>query len=140
MPLMVYGELLPDHSIKNIGFTETLREVAANEVAIYFGASVSPHRQVEIMGAWAMLWNGIRDRNLLDNQFFGAVVYSGVSIDSITEANRRTESSVASFNADDVMIGIDDTVTAALRGATVMYESAFESLRDNALQLYLKAA
>ena len=140
MPLMVYGELLPDNSIKNIGITTTIREVAANEVAVYFGSAVSVHRQVEILGAWEMLWNGVRDRNLLDNQFFGNTLYSGVSIDSITEANRRTASSVASFNADDVMIGIDDTVSAALRGATVMYESAFEVLREKALEDYLKAA
>ena len=141
MPLMVHAQIDPVGKAIVAGtivVTETPIEVPADRVAIYALANVPLYRQVEIVNAWQWLWNGVKDRNLLDVQFAGSTLYSGASVDNITASNRRTESTIASFDPEDIAIGMGATVTGLFKGAVVPLASAFEQLREAAMQGYFK--
>lgn len=138
MTLKVQGLMLPRREISTITVTATVDDVEASSIAIYTGATVGDNRQVETVNAWQMLVNGLRDRNIL--QTFGGVVYSGVDIDDISEANRRTIGTIASFTDNDVIIGVGQLVVAEFLDWVVMLETGFDVLSDKALETTLKAA
>jgi hypothetical protein len=145
MTIMAHGLISePGAVLSDIVVTGTAVEVPANRIAIYALANVPEYRQNEICNAWQFLLNGVRDRALLDIEpvpgFKGARVYSGVSIDKIGVPNRRTESTVASFNADDVAIGIGAEITTNRGGLTNHLESHFGALIVAVREQVLKAA
>ena len=141
MSLQARGTMTPDREISNIIVSEGVAaEVAANEISIYALDTVPLHRQLEIFNAWIWLWNGIRDRALLDGPFTGNILYSGSSILQLTEPDRRTSSVIASFNDDDVVVGLGSGVTTQILSAVTPLETGFLRLRNAALEQFLKAA
>jgi hypothetical protein len=112
--------------------SDTLIAVPADRIAVYAGDNVDLGRQNEIINGWKWLWTGVRDRNLLDVQFNGNVLYSGAAIDSLTEYNRRTASVVTSFTDDDIIIGLGNAVTGAAGGAIDQLKVAFDKLASAA--------
>jgi hypothetical protein len=117
-------------------------EVTANQVALYVGDSVPLYRQVEIIEGWRWLYQGVAERNLLDegtgSTFPGALLYSGADIDNMTENDRRTSSVFGDFTATDVFIGMGTAVTAS--GDLESLHAVFTQLRQFALEATLKAA
>lgn len=128
-----------DKEIGAITITDVVAEVPSGNIAIYVGDTVELHRQVEITTAWKKLWNGIRDRNLIGagDQFDKAVIYTGVDVNSVTEYNRRTESIVASFTDNDIIIAIGAEVTTD-NDATNLLEVAFIKLINTVKEQNLK--
>ncbi|RKZ82446.1 MAG: hypothetical protein DRQ39_10710 [Gammaproteobacteria bacterium] len=140
MTLMVHAPIGANKEISGpIVMSDTAVAVPTGSVAIYTLSTVPTYRQLETVNGWRMLYNGIRDRNLLDVQFNGAVLYSGVSIDSTTENNRRTASEITSFNTDDVVVAIGAAATSVFNGAIEPLEAAMHSLviyaAENSLRL-----
>lgn len=111
--------------------------VAADSISLYIGDTVSPARQVEIVDGWKWLYQGVRDRNLLDAQFKGAVLYTASDINKMTTADRRTSSDLVTYTDNDVILAIGAGVTAL--GEHVAIEEAFRILRHFALEETLKA-
>ena len=143
MTLMATGEVVSNRQLdkRSVVLTEVIAEVPANNIAIYAGSAVALYRQLEMVTGWQFLWNGVRDRNLMDVQFNGSVLYSGTDIDKKGENDRRTESVVASFTNDDVIIGIGLGATGEFGGAVLPLDSAFEQLIQFAREsILLKAA
>lgn len=141
MSLIASGTMLPNRQISNIIVTEGVAaEVGANDIAIYALDNVPLYKQLEIFNAWRWLWNGVRDRNLLDSQFVGAILYTYSNINILTENDRRTSSALIDLNPEDVVIGIGLNVTTDFRGAVTPLETGFEKLRHAALEQFLKAA
>lgn len=138
MTLKVQGLILPRREISTITVTAVVDAVEVNSIAVYTGATVGDNRQVETVNAWQMLVNGIRDRNLM--QTFGGIIYSGVDIDDISEASRRTDSVLANFTDNDVIIGIGANVVGEFLDWVVMLETGFTVLSNKALETTLKAA
>ena len=103
-----------------------------NECILLMGDDVAPHRDIEMINGWRWLWNGIRDRDLLNpdvSPVSNGPLYSAAPIDSLTEYNRLTSwDSVVGITSEMVGIGIGINVFA-LRG-TQMVESAFTLLRE----------
>jgi hypothetical protein len=122
----------------SIVINTTLIEVVAENIAVYAGATVDLNRQVEINNAWRWLWNGIRDRNLMET--FGGVIYSGCDIDNISEAARLTSGVYATFGDNDVFIGVGQLVVSEWLAAVNPIETGFTLLRNQALEQTLKAA
>lgn len=100
------------------------------EIKIAYGATVQPHRQLEIINGWAWLWSGVRDRGLLNEQFVGAVLFTGAPIDSLTAENRKTSSTIGDFDPDEVFLGIGIGIASDTNGATQMLDSGFRMLRE----------
>lgn len=128
-------DILAKNGPDKLGIVETdaVVDPGPAEIAIGFGDSVPEHRALEIINGWKWLWNGVRDRGLLDDQFSGALLITGAQIDSITESNRRTSSTVGDFAADDIFVAVGTGVATEAglgRSATVMLESGFENLRE----------
>ena len=143
MTLMATGEVVSNRQLKktDVVITEVITEVPANNIAIYAGSEVALYRQLEMVTGWQFLWNGVRDRNLMDVQFNGFVLYSGTDIDKKGENDRRTESVVVSFTNNDVIIGIGLGATGEFSGAVLPLDSAFEQLIQFAREsILLKAA
>lgn len=115
-------------------------EVGANEISLYIGDNVPTYRQNEILNGFKWLYDGIRERNLLDDgsAFNGAILYTGFAIGNQTIENRRTASAIAFFDADDVIVGMGANVTAL--GDMESIYSYFKILRQFALEATLKAA
>ena len=115
--------------------TDVLAAPGPSEIVIAIGDTVPEHRALEIMNGWEFLYEGIRDRGLLDDQFSGAILISGASVDSLTENNRRTSSTIGDFNDDDVLVGVGLNVATEGglgRSATVMIDAGFRQLREYA--------
>ena len=114
-------------------------EPAADEIAVYIGDNVPTRiQQAVTFNAWRWLWNGVKNRNLLDDQFKGAQLVTGSHFEFLSEQDRRTASNIAFFSEDDIMIGMGADVTDL--GDKVYIEAAFAQLRDFALENNLKAA
>jgi hypothetical protein len=138
MTLKVQGLMLPSREVSTITVTAVVDDVAANSIAIYTGATVSDQRQVETINAWRFLVNGMRDRNIL--QQFAGIVYSGVDIDDISEASRRTDSVLANFTDNDIIIGVSAEVAIEFGDWVGMLDVGFGVLSDTALEGTLKVA
>jgi len=140
MTIEVTGEIVTRRELNRstIVVSATNIEVAANNISIYAGATVDLARQVEIVNAWRWLWNGIRDRRLM--QTFGGVIYSGCDIEHIDENARLTSGVFATFGDNDVFIGVGQLVVAEWLEAVNPIETGFRLLREQALELNLKAA
>ena len=115
-------------------------EVAADRIALYALDNVPTYRQLEIFTGWGFLYNGIRDRNLLDSQFAGSVLYSATNINKKGENDRRTASLLTSLTADDIVVGLGATVTGNIGGAINSLQSAFEKLAEAAKDRFFVAA
>lgn len=115
-------------------------EVPVDRIALYTLDDVDTYRQVEIVTGWQFLYNGIRDRNLIDVQFKGAQLYSATNINKKGENDRRTASVLTSFTAEDIVVGIGSTVTGGVGGAIVSLQSAFEKLAEAAKEQFLVTA
>ena len=143
MTLMVTGEVVANRVLAktSIVVSEVVVEVPSDNIAIYAGADVALYRQVEMVTGWNFLWNGIRDRNLMDVQFNGAILYTGTDIDKKSEFDRRTASAVVSFTDNDIVVGIGAGATGEFAGAVLPLDSALEQLIQVAREsLLLKAA
>jgi hypothetical protein len=142
MGLKVQGIITPGRALQSISTSTTVDAVDDNGIAIFIGATVgttvSEARQVEIINAWRFLWNGIRDRNIM--QQFAGVVYSGVDIDNISFASRRTSATFGDFGVNDVFVGIGQLVVAEFLDYTLPIETTFTQLTQTALEDTLKAA
>jgi hypothetical protein len=118
-------------------------DVTANQVALYVGDNVPLYRQVEMIEGWRWLYQGVAERNLLDegtsSAFPGAILYTGSTIDTLmSTTDRRTSSTFADFTEDDVFIGMGSAVTAS--GDLESLHAVFTQLRQFALEATLKAA
>ena len=143
MPLMVTGEVVSNRVLNKLDVvvTEVIIEVPANNIAIYAGSTVALRRQLEMVTGWNFLWNGIRDRNLMDVQFNGFILYSGTDINKKGENDRRTASDVVSFTDNDIIVGLGAGATGEFHGAVLPLDSAFEQLIQVAKEsIILKAA
>jgi hypothetical protein len=113
--------------------------VTADQVAIYIGDSVPMYRQVEIIEGWRWLYQGVRERNLLDGPpWQGSPLYTGADISNMTANDRRTGADMTPFTATDVMIGMGANVTAT--GDKETLHAIFTQLRQFASEATLKAA
>ena len=130
MTLMVTGDVVSNRALdkNSVTVSEIIIGVSANNMAIYAGADVGLYRQLEMVTGWNFLWNGIRDRSLMDVQFKGSVLYTGTDIDKKGEFDRRTESVVASFTDNDIIVGIGPGATEEFAGAVLPLDSALEQL------------
>jgi hypothetical protein len=124
----------------SIVINETIVAVAAPNISLYAGANVPNYRQLEIITGWERLWEGVRDRNLLDVQFKGNILYTGYNINSRTENNRRTTSLVTAFTDDDIILGIGASVSNNFSGAVLHLEVSIDSLIAAVHEQLLKAA
>ena len=115
-----------------VSVPDPVASVVSDQILIGYGPLVEPHRQLEMINGWEWLWAGVRDRNLLDDQFHGAILLTGAPINSITTANRKTSSITDDFNDDDIFLAIGVDVTLHQKGATQMLDSAFRMLREYA--------
>ena len=117
----------------SIVISDTPAELTANQIGVYALADVSLRRQNEIINGWKWLFDGVRERNLIDDggAFAGAVLYTYASIDSLTVGNRRTSSALIDLNADDVGIGMGTGVTAGANGRTMQLDNAFGFLAEH---------
>jgi len=106
--------------------------VGANNISVSYGDDVEPHRQVEIINGWKWLWHGVRDRNLLNSQFVGAILLTGAPINSLVEASRKTSSTGGDFDDNDLLLSIGTGIAVDSNGATQMLDSGFRMLREYA--------
>ncbi len=134
MTLMASVEVVSQKQVDPASFaiTEVIAAVPANSIAIYTGSTVNESRQVEIMTGWRFLYNGLRDRNLINpgapGTFYGIPVYTGTDVDKKGEFDRRTESLVATLTNNDIILGVSGEASIAFRGATVNLEACLEQL------------
>lgn len=121
-------------------YADTELAAGLTEVNIIIGALVPLRRQTEIFAAIDLLANGIRDRNLLEDQFSGAALVTAVNIDAITSTNRRTASDLitASFADTDVAISMGATATGAQH--KVMLDTAIETMKKVLLETFKNQA
>lgn len=138
MSTMIHGVILPNKGLDAITITALPVEVPVNSIALYLIDPASDQRQLEIDNGWRWLWNGVRDRNLLDIQFNGALLYTAVPLDNIVAAGRKTSSQFLDVEAGDIGLGISAETTALFRGAVTPLEVAFQQLRDRARELVFK--
>lgn len=145
MPFMIHAEvdvaadqmqLLP----ATITVTETPIEVPVARIALYALSGVELHRQLEIFTGWEFLWNGIRDRNLLDSAYVGSLLYTYTDINKKGEADRRTSSLLVDLATTDIAVALGSSVTARASGAVLPLETAFDQLRGFAKSEYFVAA
>ena len=137
MALKVQGIITPGRQLQTITTSEVIDAVDDNGIAIYQGATVADYRQVEIINCWKFLWNGIRDRDIM--QQFAGVVYSGVDADQIGENARITSATFADFGDNDIFVGIGQLVVAEFIDYTVIIDTVFGQLSDTALEDVYKA-
>jgi hypothetical protein len=146
MTLMATVEVVSQKQVDPASYaiTGVAAAVAPANIAIYAGDTVNLSRQVEIITGWSFLYNGIRDRNLINQgapgTFYGIAIYTGTDVDKKGEFDRRTESVVASFTANDIILAIGGDVSVGFHGATMHLESAFEQLIQHTMTEMLKAA
>ena len=140
MALSVTGEMVSQREMdrSSIVVSTNVAEVPAENIAIYIGATVGAYRNTEIVNAWQWLWNGIRDRNLM--QTFGGVIYSGADIDHLDENSRLTSGVFATFGDNDVFIGVGQLVVAEWLDAVEPVEAGFTLLIQHAMELSQKVA
>lgn len=108
--------------------------VGANEVAICIGDSIPLRRQSEIVSAVKFLAAGIRERNLLEAQFKGALLYTSVGIDRITNAGRKTSSTIGDVDTTGTDVFIAMGAGATDQDYVVMLETAFDQMIDILLE------
>jgi hypothetical protein len=137
MTLKVQGIITPGRQLQSITSSGVIDAVDDNGIAVYQGATVADYRQVDIINAWRMLWNGIRDRDIM--QQFAGVVYSGVDVEHIDKNSRITSATFGDFGDNDIFIGIGQLVVAEFFDYTVIIETVFQQLRDTALEDTYKA-
>jgi hypothetical protein len=127
-------KFMPDESgdKNNIVYAAVNAEVTDDDINIYLGDDVDLGRMVEYSDGWTWLVNGVRERNLLDDQFKGSALYSQAPINRLTTPGRTTSSDFADITVDSVGIGIGVNVSTA--GMTAMLTAAFQQLRDHALE------
>ena len=138
MGLKVSLTLLPNRDPGPVTIGTTVDDVGTNDIAIYYGDDVPTYRQLEIYDAWWQLWAGVRDRNIM--QQFAGILYSGMDINNIGEADRRTISTIASFTTDDIILGMGATVCIDFHDATETIQSGYDKLIQAALEQVFKAA
>jgi hypothetical protein len=73
-------------------------------------------------------------------QQFAGVIYSGVDVEHIDENARITSATFGDFGDNDIFVGIGQLVVAEFLDYTVILETAFQQLRDTALEDTYKAA
>jgi len=110
---------------------------APDNCVIYLGDDVAMHRKVEIHEGLRWLWNGIRDRDLLNpatsQPGFGPL-YSAAPVNRLVEEFRLTSwTDVSGINSTMIAIGIGNNLFG--EGATNMHESAFTMLREYLTEL-----
>jgi len=140
MATQFYMTLLPsyDGNKLNCVATDIPLETPPDDISLYIGDDVPLYRQSEIKNAWKWLYEGVKSRNLLDDQFKGSLLYTAVDINAITINNRRTSTELTPYTDSDVIIGIGANVTAL--GDTNILEAAFQQLIEFAAEETLKAA
>lgn len=137
MGLKVEGLFLPNKEIISYTVSPTVTAVAANSIMVACGDDVDLNRQVEIINAWKMLRDGVRDRNLFAT-WGPSLLYTAVDIDEITIPNRRTASETTAFTTSDVYIGLSAEVMGLTNEYLLMLDTAFAQLADIALEEVLK--
>ena len=115
-----------------VSVPDPVASVVSDQILIGYGPLVEPHRQLEMINGWKWLWAGVRDRNLLDDQFHGAILLTGAPINSLVDASRKTSSITDDFNDDDIFLAIGVDITSDRFGATQILDSGFQMLREYA--------
>jgi len=121
-------------ALSKIVYANTQVEPLDTELTIIVGAAVPLRRQTEIISAIKMLANGIRDRNLLEDQFKGLALVTAVSINSITANNRRTSSTFVGSSVVDTDIVIAMGLTATDHQHVLMLDTAIDAMSDVLLE------
>jgi hypothetical protein len=121
-------------SKQDVATSAVLSAPAVNQIGIHIADAVDISRRNEITEGWRWLWNGVRDRALLDIQFRDLPLASGVPVNDISIPARKTASDPTLVVADgDILISMGSGVTD--NGATEKLESAFSQLRGVAKEL-----
>ena len=132
MSLTALIDVMPERQADKLSvvISDTIVAVGAGQVAVYAGDAVEEHRFLEMLEGWRWLWNGLRDRNLLDiTDSVTGPLYAACQINSLNEENRRTSWLDLPTFTDDIGIGVGVAVAEEL-SATNMVENAFTMLRD----------
>lgn len=119
-----------------MSYAETGAAVGADQISLYIGDDVPVRRQNEIFNGWKWLFDGVKSRNLLDDQFNGAILYTASDVDIMTINDRRTSTELTPYTDTDVIIAIGSNITAL--NDTVTLDTAFKELRDFALENQFK--
>ena len=134
MSLDIKGTILPNtHVVKqDIVISGVNVAPGADEISLHCGDTVNLNRQNEIRNGWRYLWDQIRARYILDpaKGFAGNIVFAGISINNMSEANLRiTTDPIANFNDDDIIIGIGVNATG-FNSSSLIFESGFAVMRE----------
>jgi len=121
-------------ALSKIVYADTEVEPTAGELTVIVGAAVPLRRQTEIFNAIKFLANGIRERNLLEEQFRNLPLVTAVSIDAITANNRRTSSTFAGSTVVDTDIVIAMGLDATDHSHVLMLDTAIEAMADVLLE------
>lgn len=131
-------------SRQDITGADTLPLFALNldQVAVYAGQTVGLHRQSEIIDTWIRLFDYANSIGLILQNGIGVATsfYLIVDIDTLGEINYRVSAVVDDILANDVAIGIQATVNAEFKEGVIPINTAFEQIRQFALENFFKAA
>ena len=138
MTVKVQGLVVAGRQLSTVTISGTITEVDTSGIAIYSGATVPTYRQVEVYDAWARAWQGVKDRNIM--QQFAGVFYSGYDIDQIDENQRITSATFADFGDNDVFIGMGQLAVAEYLDYVNILDVSYGTLQQTALEQYFKVA
>ena len=99
-------------------------EVSTDDITVIIGSAVPLWRQRDIFSAIHMLTKGLKNRALLSGEFFGAAVFTTVSVNDISIANRRTSTTSVAASFDDTVDIAIAIGAAANQGYTVPLTNA----------------
>lgn len=108
--------------------------VGVDDICIRTGTLNGTTRQNEVLSAVEWLADGVRDRNLLDDQFKGAALYTWVDIDRITANGRQTDSTGPLADTADIVLAMGLNVTDT--GQLLYIDTAIDVLIDVAMEWY----
>jgi len=106
--------------------SEALGPPTADHVVCGFGDNVLPHRQVEILNAFASLWNHMRDHNQLSAT--SGYVIAKANIDSPKSVSQHVD--ILDVTAGDVFVACGANVVSNAEQASQQIDSSFRMLRE----------
>ena len=108
----------------------------SDSIIVVIGDDVD-YRQVETLNALKWLWNGVRDRDLLDSGVSvpgNGQLVSACNIDAISPANRRTawgDTVVLTEGDVGIMVGTDMFGQGAINYLESAFKAAIDFTREN---------
>jgi len=136
MTLQIHANLLDNRQVNKEDVV--IEDVAAalpadGSLILYIGDTVAQYRQNEIMNGWKWLWNGLRDRSLVNisGGNIGALL-SACDIDRLDEFNRKTSWGSLNVTGNDIGVGMGGECYVI--GATEVMEAGFIALWESYLE------